>query len=83
MNGTDVAAVATLAACLLVCLRGYRWAGKPYPTSDERYAMTHAEADRIALHLGEDWSALDVLDEDAHGRLDQLMAVAQQHRKTP
>lgn len=78
MNGTDVASVATLAVCLLVCLRGYRWAGKPAGTR-----MTHGEADRIAVQLGPDWSALDVLDEDAHGRLDRLMAVAQQYRKTP
>lgn len=56
-----------LAAVLLVFLltripHVLTWAAKPA-------RLTHAQADRIALHLGEDYSALDVLDLEAHGTL--------------
>lgn len=67
-----LAAVATFAVCLALSLRGLRWASST--------ALTHREADRIAFRLGPDWSALDVKEEEARGRLDDMFALLDKNR---
>lgn len=65
-------AIAVFITGVALSVRAVNWAGST--------RLTHREADRIAYQLGPDFSALDVLDYEAHGRLDDMFALLDKNR---